>query len=722
MVKKGLWVLLLITLAYVSAQEQICSSPTTIFCSGFEEGNKDIWDDYDGNPDSTNLLMENPGPLNTNGNHIMRFRVPAGRGGSDLVKILPSQYDKVYARWYEKWEPGYDFSSPNHGGGLHAGDRNYLGSSDNRPQGNDWFGTWIEPTSGTGDLQSRLNLYSYYRGMYMDCADPNGACWGDHFPCMLDEGSGYCEKAVHRETIMPPKMETDRWYCIEIMLEAGTPVPSDALADGRQDFWIDGTEYGPFEHLWHRTTADVKVSLLWLSLFHHGEHSVEGVMFDNVVVSTQRIGCLAAGDQCSPVNIRCVDDTAGATQEYPTVQAAAAAAQPGDTVLVFDGVYNEEVSLSRSGTTGAKITLRATNPHKAVLHGFIGSASFVRIEGFNVTGTAQYDGTISVQGSNLEIIDNYFGQSRRYGITLTGNNNRIAGNTIYQPQIGITVMGANIIVEDNEITRLYSWGTLGDCDYSRFFGDNITFQKNHFYGTDFAEIGSAHVDCFQTFDDNGEHASDVMIFNNTCSEFHQGFMGEAHYHQNSRRITFMNNIFAHGGAWGLCVEDIADLVAVHNTFYDIYWYGVGVSSSQATGTVIKNNIFSGSMHETSITIASGASGIADYNLIYDAVAPYTVGTHNIVGSDPAFVNAAGNDFRLQSGSIACTGGEAGTYLGAIPCSGSVVRQCTHPANIDGDGIISNAELSSYLSRWRSGTATMVSSMDAISTWKKGCTT
>ena len=22
-----------------------------MFCSGFEEGNKDIWDDYDGNPD-----------------------------------------------------------------------------------------------------------------------------------------------------------------------------------------------------------------------------------------------------------------------------------------------------------------------------------------------------------------------------------------------------------------------------------------------------------------------------------------------------------------------------------------------------------------------------------------------------------------------------------------------------------------------------------------------
>jgi hypothetical protein len=91
---------------------------------------------------------------------------------------------------------------------------------------------------------------------------------------------------------MPPVLETGRWYCLEIMLDAGTPVQNDADADGVQNFWIDGVEFGPFEHLWHRTTPDLKISILWLSLFHHGDHSVEGVYLDNVVVSEQRIGCL----------------------------------------------------------------------------------------------------------------------------------------------------------------------------------------------------------------------------------------------------------------------------------------------------------------------------------------------------------------------------------------------------------------------------------------------
>jgi hypothetical protein len=186
-----------------------------------------------------------------------------------------------------KWEPGYDFNARNHGSGLHAGGRNLLGRSDYRPQGDDWFCSWIEPIRD----DHRLNAYTYYRGMYMDCADPQGTCWGDHFPCMFDEGTNYCEKPQHRETVLPPVMETGRWYCIEMMMDGGTPTTNEAEADGILNFWVDGLEIGPWDDLWLRTTPDLKLTILWLSIFHHGDHSEEGLMFDNVVVSTSRIGC-----------------------------------------------------------------------------------------------------------------------------------------------------------------------------------------------------------------------------------------------------------------------------------------------------------------------------------------------------------------------------------------------------------------------------------------------
>src|SRR6476469_9226395 len=77
----------------------ICASG--VFCTAFEEANpKSLWNDYDGNPDSTNLVMTDPGPCNIAGNRVMRLRAPAGGGqAADLVKVLPSTHDRLYARW-----------------------------------------------------------------------------------------------------------------------------------------------------------------------------------------------------------------------------------------------------------------------------------------------------------------------------------------------------------------------------------------------------------------------------------------------------------------------------------------------------------------------------------------------------------------------------------------------------------------------------------------------
>ena len=70
-----------------------CSSPPagTVFCEDFESANpKSHFDDYDGNPDSQNLIVTDAGPSGDSSNKSIRLRVPAGQsGGSDLVKVLP---------------------------------------------------------------------------------------------------------------------------------------------------------------------------------------------------------------------------------------------------------------------------------------------------------------------------------------------------------------------------------------------------------------------------------------------------------------------------------------------------------------------------------------------------------------------------------------------------------------------------------------------------------
>lgn len=273
--------------AAVGAQSECASAPAAwVFCTDFEEGDFDQWDDWDGNPAPTNALVADPGPFDQPGNHVARLFVPAGRGNADLTKVLPGGHDVLYARWYVKWEAGFSFTTPQHGSGLHAGDRSLLGHSDYRPDGSDWFTAWIEPGYGTG----RFNAYTYYAGMYMNCVDPEGSCWGDDFPCTQDEGQSYCIVPSHRETVLPPLMQAERWYCVEMMLDGGAPTPGTAGASGVLNYWIDGQEIGPWDDLWLRTTDGLDVSVLWLSIFFHGDHGVAGVLFDDVVVSSAPIG------------------------------------------------------------------------------------------------------------------------------------------------------------------------------------------------------------------------------------------------------------------------------------------------------------------------------------------------------------------------------------------------------------------------------------------------
>jgi hypothetical protein len=272
-----------------------CTNPPTgtVFCEDFESANPKLhFDDYDGNPDTENQVISDSGPSGDTSNHVIRFRVPAGqRGTSDLIKVLASSYDKLYARWFFQYEPGFNFAALNHGGGLAAGDRNYVGQSGIRPNGNDFAGFNFQYQENSAKPYS----YSYYRGMYQDCSDPNGNCWGDSLPCVYDNGSYYCTKAQDRPTITMSTLAAGQWYCYEQMIDMGTASANGSGATGRISQWLDGNLFGDNTNLWLRTTTNLKLHNLWLSLFHHdGTHSVVGELIDNVVVSTQPIGCGSA--------------------------------------------------------------------------------------------------------------------------------------------------------------------------------------------------------------------------------------------------------------------------------------------------------------------------------------------------------------------------------------------------------------------------------------------
>ena len=115
-------------------------------------------------------------------------------------------------------------------------------------------------------------------------------------------------------------------------------------------------------------------------------------------------------------------DTNTGTEEKPfkTVQHAADAAKPGDTVYVMAGRYNERIKVKTSGTEGQPITFEAMPRRSAIVGGFDLDASYIRVEGFEIT--AEKPATaVQLHGSHCEVLDNYI-HDMMEGVVGTGGN------------------------------------------------------------------------------------------------------------------------------------------------------------------------------------------------------------------------------------------------------------------------------------------------------------
>jgi len=244
-----------------------------VFCADFENDDKGAFSDIDQNPDGENDLLPDPGPFERSQNHAMRLDADA-----DLVKLFPTEYRRLYARWYIKWLRPAGLR-----GGFYGGGQTKVGNDGDRPKEIDpWFGMMVRGRQN----QDEVELGASYIGMYQHCQYP-ADCERDAFPCTGDEAT--CSKPEHRTTEPVPGVFNDVWYCIEVMVDAGDPLPSDAGANGSVSYTLDDKTYGPFEGLWMRTTPSIGVDALYI--VSNSADPGPGFLLDEIAVSEQPIGC-----------------------------------------------------------------------------------------------------------------------------------------------------------------------------------------------------------------------------------------------------------------------------------------------------------------------------------------------------------------------------------------------------------------------------------------------
>lgn len=325
-------------------------------------------------------------------------------------------------------------------------------------------------------------------------------------------------------------------------------------------------------------------------------------------------------------------DSGGASAPFRHLsKGAAVATQPGDTVIVMDGTYDNEgvlepnfvVTLSYSGTAGNPITFMAQNRGKAVLDSGNTSTS-------SCSGAASY---FNLYNASFIVIQGFVIQN--------------ACDSGFQSNDH----AHDIVLKQNEIRNIGNWYITDQI------GRDGIFLNNNEYNF--------------TFDSNIWH--DIGRTGGNTLHFDHGIYSHA------ANVTIVNNIFYNMKAgWSIQFADGANnYLVANNTFAfpdtgdgeagQVMWWGSN------TNITFRNNIFyqpnSSAMTQYQATI-SGC--VFDHNLVYPVTSVMSGAfncsvTSNLAGSsyDPQFVNVstAPYNFYVQSNGA---GVDAGVNLSQVP--------------------------------------------------------
>lgn len=350
---------------------------------------------------------------------------------------------------------------------------------------------------------------------------------------------------------------------------------------------------------------------------------------------------------------------------FRTIQRAANLTNPGDTVLIMNGVYKNTgktgsvIEIKRSGKANAWITYKAYPGHRPKLqyngwHGIwiYNRASYVEVNGLEVVG-------------NNGNIDRDYAMSQKYNVSnpkTNGNcisiDGRKSGQTHHIRLLnnkihdcgggGITVIESDYVTIDNNEVFNSAWYSVFGCSgISLLNSRNYDNSKNYkmFVTRNKVYNNQMLVPWIQ----NGKYQDGNGIIVDRSRNY--GYRG---------RTLIANNISYRNGGSGIHTYESDHVDIVNNTAY-LNNRTAGSNSGQIMSNyssdikVVNNILYSAS--KKPINLNNRSSNVTfNYNLYNNNGSRVSAVGPNDIMADPMFMNPSNGDFRLNRKSRAINSG------------------------------------------------------------------
>jgi hypothetical protein len=286
----------------------IDKDPDVVFAEDFEEGSvAQVVARYDDSKNQAGMTLVSTVPAKSSGKAALQMNAGGSATATDLYTRLLPGYDKLYVRYYVRYQGGVQW----HHTGVWIGGYNPATAWPSpqagiKPAGDDRFSVAIEPMGAGSNPGPRLDFYNYWMKMHSH----NGVdYWGNTL--------------IHQQGF---QVENDTWMCLEIMVKVN-PSPSsgagaelavwknDALVQHFTDkaplgYWIKdkfcpsgaddpsctnyppppGTVLIPLD-LQLRSTTALKINYFWPQNYITSGPA-GNVTYDDMVIAKVRVGCL----------------------------------------------------------------------------------------------------------------------------------------------------------------------------------------------------------------------------------------------------------------------------------------------------------------------------------------------------------------------------------------------------------------------------------------------